>query len=105
MKQAGMKTPHIPNPKRDPPPIELTEEGIGAGVRRVDLSGVQEVLQGEGAVGGRPQLVQFIVVQDQVLVFCWRPGKMRITPAMAAKVTDRFWTFADLVTELEKIEL
>ncbi|MGA2797961.1 MAG: hypothetical protein ABSE63_10300 [Thermoguttaceae bacterium] len=28
--------------------------------------------------------------------FCWRPGKMRITPAMAAKVTDHLWTFAEL---------
>jgi hypothetical protein len=35
--------------------------------------------------------------------FCWRPDKMRITPAMAARVTDRFWTFADLMAELERI--
>jgi hypothetical protein len=33
--------------------------------------------------------------------FCWRPGKMRVTPAMAANLTDRFWTFADLMAELE----
>lgn len=31
--------------------------------------------------------------------FCWRPGKMRISPAMAAKVTDRLWTFNDLLAE------
>ncbi len=35
--------------------------------------------------------------------FCWRPGKMRITPAMAAGVTSRFWTFADLMAELEAV--
>jgi hypothetical protein len=29
--------------------------------------------------------------------FCWRPGKMRVTPAMAAKVTSRLWTFNDLM--------
>lgn len=29
--------------------------------------------------------------------FCWRPGKMRITPAMAAGVTERLWTFDDLL--------
>ncbi|KKM67975.1 hypothetical protein LCGC14_1465700 [marine sediment metagenome] len=29
--------------------------------------------------------------------FCWRPGKMRVTPAMAAKVTDRLWSFDDLL--------
>ena len=29
--------------------------------------------------------------------FCWRPGKMRVTPAMAAKVTDRLWSFNDLL--------
>ena len=29
--------------------------------------------------------------------FCWRPGKMRITPAMAAGVTPRLWTFNDLL--------
>ena len=34
--------------------------------------------------------------------FYWRPGKMRITPAMAARVTDRFWTFADLMAELKR---
>lgn len=28
--------------------------------------------------------------------FCWRPGKLRITPAMAAGVTDRLWWFEDL---------
>jgi hypothetical protein len=36
---------------------------------------------------------------------CWRPGKMRITPAMAAKATDRFWTFADLIAEMEKTQV
>jgi hypothetical protein len=25
--------------------------------------------------------------------FCWRPGEMRITPAMAAGVTDWLWSF------------
>lgn len=29
--------------------------------------------------------------------FCWRPGKMRVTPAMAAGVTDRLWSFNDLL--------
>jgi len=29
--------------------------------------------------------------------FCWRPGKMRITPAMAAGVTERLWSFDDLM--------
>jgi len=32
--------------------------------------------------------------------FCWRPGKMRITPAMAAKVTDHLWTFAELMANI-----
>jgi hypothetical protein len=30
--------------------------------------------------------------------FCWRPGKMRITPAMAACVTNGLWSFADLMS-------
>jgi len=29
--------------------------------------------------------------------FCWRPATMRITPAMAAKVTDRLWGFDELL--------
>lgn len=29
--------------------------------------------------------------------FCWRPGKMRVTPAMAAGVTNRLWSFSDLM--------
>jgi IS1 family transposase len=29
--------------------------------------------------------------------FCWRPGKMRITPAMAAGVTNSLWTFDRLL--------
>ena len=29
--------------------------------------------------------------------FCWRPGKMRVTPAMSAGVTERLWTFSDLL--------
>ena len=29
--------------------------------------------------------------------FCWRPGEMRITPAMAAGITPRLWTFNDLL--------
>jgi hypothetical protein len=28
--------------------------------------------------------------------FCWRPGKLRVTPAMAAGVTDRLWWMEDL---------
>ena len=28
---------------------------------------------------------------------CWRPGKMRITPAMAAGVTTKLWSFTDLM--------
>ena len=31
--------------------------------------------------------------------FCWRPGKMRITPAMAAGVTGRLWSFNDLLND------
>jgi hypothetical protein len=29
--------------------------------------------------------------------FCWRPGKMRVTPAMKAGVTQSLWTFNDLL--------
>ena len=29
--------------------------------------------------------------------FCWRPGAMRITPAMATGITPRLWTFNDLL--------
>jgi hypothetical protein len=29
--------------------------------------------------------------------FCWRPGKMRITPAMAAGITNKLWSFNDLM--------
>ncbi len=29
--------------------------------------------------------------------FCWRPGKMRVTPAMAAGVTSSLWNFDDLM--------
>lgn len=29
--------------------------------------------------------------------FCWRPGKMRVTPAMKAGVTKTLWTFNDLL--------
>ena len=29
--------------------------------------------------------------------FCWRPGKMRVTPAMAAGVTRSWWRFGDLM--------
>ncbi len=29
--------------------------------------------------------------------FCWRPGKMRISPAMAAKATNHLWSFNDLM--------
>jgi hypothetical protein len=33
--------------------------------------------------------------------FCWLPGKMRISPAMAAGVTDKLWSFADLMAEFD----
>jgi hypothetical protein len=29
--------------------------------------------------------------------FCWRPGKMPITPAMAAGITPSLWRFDDLL--------
>jgi hypothetical protein len=29
--------------------------------------------------------------------FCCRPGEMCVTPAMAAAVTDRLWSFDDLL--------
>ena len=29
--------------------------------------------------------------------FCWRPGKMRVTPAMKAGITTRLWRFDDLL--------
>ena len=29
--------------------------------------------------------------------FRWRTGKLRVTPAMAAGVTDQWWTFNELV--------
>ena len=29
--------------------------------------------------------------------FCWRPGKMRVTPAMAAGVTNHLWRFDELL--------
>lgn len=29
--------------------------------------------------------------------FCWRPGKMRITPAMKAGITGKLWSFNDLL--------
>ena len=29
--------------------------------------------------------------------FCWRLGEMRVTPAMAAGITPRLWTFNDLL--------
>ena len=30
--------------------------------------------------------------------FCWRPGKMRVTPAIKAGITNRLWSFNDLVS-------
>ena len=30
--------------------------------------------------------------------FCWRPGKMRVTPCMAAGITTRLWSFSDLMS-------
>lgn len=29
--------------------------------------------------------------------FCWRPGEMKVTPAQAAGVADRIWTFDELL--------
>lgn len=34
---------------------------------------------------------------NMVVSFCWRPGEMRVTPAMAAKVTMTLWSFDDLM--------
>jgi hypothetical protein len=28
--------------------------------------------------------------------FCWRPGKLRVTPALAAGVTPKLWWMEDL---------
>lgn len=30
--------------------------------------------------------------------FCWRPGKLRVTPAMAAGITRNLWSFNDLLS-------
>jgi len=30
--------------------------------------------------------------------FCWRPGRMRVTPAMAANVTGSLWSFNELLS-------
>jgi len=35
--------------------------------------------------------------------YCWRPGKMRITPAMAAGITNQFLTFGDFMAALDAI--
>ena len=35
--------------------------------------------------------------------FCRRPGKMRITPAMAAGVTNTLLSFSDLMTAVEQV--
>jgi hypothetical protein len=32
--------------------------------------------------------------------FCWRPGKMRVTPAMAAGVTSTLWSLEQLLAEV-----
>jgi IS1 transposase len=37
--------------------------------------------------------------------FCWRPGKMRITPAMAAGVTSSLFSFGDLIAGLEEVSV
>src|SRR5207248_1226533 len=29
--------------------------------------------------------------------FCWRPGTMRVSPAMAAGIADHVWTFDELL--------
>lgn len=34
--------------------------------------------------------------------FCWRPGTMRITPAMAAGACSSFWTFDDLMSGMAR---
>jgi hypothetical protein len=31
--------------------------------------------------------------------FCWRPGKLRVTPAMAANVTGTLWSFDELLAK------
>jgi hypothetical protein len=31
--------------------------------------------------------------------FCWRPGKLRVTPAIAAGVTNRLWRMEDLLRD------
>ena len=30
--------------------------------------------------------------------FCWRPGKRRVTPAIKAGITNRLWSFNNLVS-------
>jgi hypothetical protein len=29
--------------------------------------------------------------------FCWRPGEMKVTPAQAAGIADRIWSFNELL--------
>jgi len=38
-----------------------------------------------------------VTLQMAYANFCWRPGKMRVTPAMAAGVCRSFWRFDDLM--------
>ena len=37
--------------------------------------------------------------------FCWRPGEMRITPAMAAGLTDKLMDWSDVVRMIDNREL
>jgi len=42
-------------------------------------------------------LVDAVALQMAYYNFCWRPGKMRVTPAIKTKVTDRLWSFRELL--------
>lgn len=43
------------------------------------------------------KLTHYLTPGSASLWICWRPGEMRITPAMAAGITPRLWTFNDLL--------
>ena len=58
----------------------------------------------EAVHAARPGLLEKVANLESAIAlhmayynFCWRPGKMRITPAMAAGVTSRLWSFDDLM--------